>query len=221
MLQLLLSAAVPFQRLLDQASPTHGFINRQAVAILGADGHGRAAALLSRHLSEFNRGSDWADGDWRNVGHMYDPATGRGFRGWPSAVETVREHWEAARGQFRAGRLGQAFFWLGAAAHLVQDLCVPHHAAARLFAGHKRFEGFARRYRHRYAVHAGGIYGAAGTPEGWVELNAATTRSHFSHCVTENLSRAQIDSAVRVLLPRAQRTTAGFVHHFLQVSGDS
>lgn len=181
MLQLLLSAAVPFQRLLDQASPTHGFINRQAAAIFGADGHGRAAALLSRHLSEFNRGSDWADGDWRNVGHMYDPETGRGFRGWPSAVETVQEHWEAAR----------------------------------LFAGHTRFEGFARRYRHRYAVHAGGIYGAAGTPEGWVELNAATTRSHFSHCVTENLSRAQIDAAVRVLLPRAQRTTAGFVHHFL------
>lgn len=219
MLQLLLTAAIPFQRLLDQASPTHGFINRQALSVLSADGMEHSAAWLARYLSAFDGGCDWADQDWRNVGHMYDPETGRGFRGWPSAVETVREHWDLALLHFRDRRPDQAFFYLGAAAHLVQDLCVPHHAAARIFAGHKQFEGFARRYRHRYAVHDGGMYKAAETPEGWVVLNAAFTRSRFSDCVSDGLSRGQIDDAVQVLLPRAQRTTAGFVHHFLCTVG--
>ncbi len=31
-------------------------------------------------------------------------------------------------------------FYLGAALHLVQDMCVPHHSLGIIFDGHKEFE---------------------------------------------------------------------------------
>lgn len=219
MLKLLLAAAIPFQGLVDKTSPTHGFNNRQAVEILSGDGRSHEAAWLGQYLPSFHEGCDWADTGWRNVSHMYDPTTGFGFKGWPSAPHMLREYWDHAI-RFRAEcNMHQVAFFLGAAAHLVQDLCVPHHAAARMFAGHKQFEEYARHNRHAFAVCSGGIYDMARTPEGWVYANADYTRGHYSHCITRSLKPQVIHAAVADLLPRAQRTTAGFVAYFLKVAG--
>ncbi|MFZ5817731.1 MAG: zinc dependent phospholipase C family protein [Bacillota bacterium] len=219
MLKLLLTAAIPFQGLVDRPSPTHGFINRQALAILRRDGRQREAAWLGWYLEPFIEGCDWADTGWKNIGHMYDPETGTGLRGWPSAPQMLREYWDQAERHLREGEMHRAAFCLGAASHLVQDLCVPHHAAARIFAGHKRFEAYARRYRHLFGAHEGGQYGMARTPEGWVLRNADYTRKYYSHCLTSDLEGIVIHRAVVDLLPRAQRTTAGFVAFFLSSMG--
>lgn len=221
MLKLLLTAAIPFQGLVDQTSPTHGFINRQALAILKADGRRREADWLGWHIERFNEGCDWADAGWKNIGHMYDPETGSGLKGWPSAPQLVREYWELAARHRCEGDMGQAAFYLGAAAHLVQDMCVPHHAAARLFAGHKRFEAYAREHREQFGVRRGGIYQLATSPEGWVAENAAYTQSEYAHCLDGRVEPALMHRAVRDLLPRAQRTTAGFVAQFLSQKVDS
>lgn len=221
MLKLLLTAAMPFQSLVDKTSPTHGFINRQALAILMADGRRQEATWLGHYIGPFNEGCDWADAGWRNVGHMYDPETGYGFKGWPSGPQVVREYWNLARRYLAERNLAQAFFHLGAAAHIVQDLCVPHHAAARLFAGHKEFEEYARRYRYGFAAHEDGMYNLARTPEGWVVLNADYTRRHYSHCIVSGLDRRVLHAAVADLLPRAQRSTAGFVSYFLKSTGEA
>lgn len=216
---LLLAPAVPLQRLLDEPSPTHSFINRQALAILTADARHHEAGWLRSYLEHFSEGCDWADTGWRNVGHMYDPLTGSGFKGWPNATQMLREYWDLAVGHTRAQEVPKAFFYLGAAAHLVQDLCVPHHAAARMFAGHQQFEAYARRYRHRFAAHARGLYDIAETPEGWVIANAQYTRERYSDCITSTPDRHRTQVAVQDLLPRAQRTTAGFVTYFLARAG--
>jgi phospholipase C len=216
LLRLLLTAAIPLQGLIDRTSPTHGFINRQALAILAADGYDVEANWLLSQIDAFCEGGDWADTGWKNVGHMYNPETGQGYRGWPSATQVLRTYWDLAR-RYRAERNDpQTAFYLGAAAHLVQDLCVPHHAAATPFRGHKAFESWAARYRHRFAVHQGGIYNLARTPEGWVMANADYARAHWSDCLSANLDRALLARAVGDLLPRAQRTTAGFVAYFFR-----
>lgn len=219
MLKLLLTAAIPFQGFVDKTSPTHTFINQQAAAILVADGRSREAAWLGQWLDSFSQGCDWVDQDWRNISHMYDPETGTGLRGWPSAPQMLLEYWDLAV-RYKAERsLHQAAFYLGAAAHLVQDLCVPHHAAAKVFSGHKQFEAYACRYRHRFAVYGGGLYQLARTPEGWVTANAHYAREHYSHCITAYPDRSEIHLAVADLLPRAQRSTAGFVAYFLHTVG--
>jgi len=214
-LNLLLAAAIPFQRLVDEPSQTHSFINMQAIAILKADGRRAESAWLDRHLEDFNQGCDSADSNWGSVGHMYDPVTGRGLRGWPSAPQVTADYWTLAMRHAQGGSAAQTAYYLGAAAHVVQDLCVPHHAAARVFAGHAAFESYARRYRHRYAVHAGGIYDLAASAEGWAIANACYAREHYSECITPKLTHLQTHCAISDLLPRAQRTTAGFVAQFL------
>lgn len=219
MLRLLLTAAIPFQGLVDKTSPTHRFINHQALAILRADGKQQEATLLGRYLEPFDSGCDWADGGWRNIGHMYDPETGQGLRGWPSAPQLMREHWDLAVRYTAERNYPQAFFHLGVTAHLVQDLCVPHHAAARIFAGHKQFEAYARKHRQHFAVDGGGMYDLARTPEGWVIMNAGYTRSRYSNCIAPSPTRLDIHEAIADLLPRAQRTTAGLVAHFLKQAG--
>lgn len=221
MLKLLLTAAIPFQGLIDKVSPTHRFINLQALAVLTADGKRQQALWLHQYLDDFNEGCDWADTGWKNVRHMYDPDTGFGFKGWPSAVDSVREYWGLAVRYHHEHDLRKAFFHLGAAAHLVQDLCVPHHAAVRLFDGHKQFEQYAVRYRHRFAVHGDGIYNLARMPEGWAINNAIYTRARYGHCLDAACSRQAIQAAVSDLLPRAQRTTAGFVAYFCRETGVS
>lgn len=218
MLKLLLTAAIPFQRIVDSTSPTHGFINRQALAILRADGQ-QGATWLGWYLDSFNQGCDWADGGWRNVGHMYDPQTGTGLKGWPSAPELMQDYWENALRLLAESNLPRAFFYLGAAAHLVQDLCVPHHAAARVFGGHREFEAFARRYYQRFVAHDGGSYSLARTAAGWVTANADYTRKHYSHCIDTELDPSLLTEAVADLLPRAQRTTAGLIAHFAKTAG--
>ncbi len=221
MLKLLVSAAIPLQHFVDKVSPTHGFINRQVPVILKADGRHREALWLGQYLEAFMEGCDWADSGWKNIGHMYDPETGRGLGGWPSAPQILRQYWDLAVRHHAEWDLRQASFYLGAASHLVQDLCVPHHAAAKVFAGHKRFEEYARHHRHRFVVHDGGLYGLATTPEGWVAMNAWYTRQHYSHCVTAAFDRQRVHAAISDLLPRAQRSTAGFVAYFLGTVGVS
>lgn len=215
MLRFLLTLAIPAQRLLDQVSPTHGFINRQALVILQADGKRRERALLDHYIREFNAGCDWADTGWKNIGHMYNPETGCGLKGWPAAPTLLRQYWDVAVRYRTEGDWARAFFQLGAGAHLVQDLCVPHHASAAVFGGHRKFEEYAARYRHRYAAHDGGLYGMARTPEGWATLNAGYTHRHWGHLVGRLPGRGELHQALSDLLPRAQLTTAGFIHFFL------
>lgn len=215
LLQRLLAVTAPFQSLIDRISPTHSFINRQSVAILAADGRLQEAAWLARHLHAFNQGCDWADTDWKNLGHMYDPETGRGFRGWPSAADLFQEYWDQAVRRFLAGESHEAFFYLGAAAHLVQDMCVPHHTAAVLLGGHKRFEAYAQTHRHWFAAPGAGFYHLASSPLDWVMENAIYTRTFYSDCLDSSLPPARLHEAVADLLPRAQRSTAGFVTQFL------
>jgi len=52
----------------------------------------------------------------------------------------------------------KACFCLGAAAHLVQDLCVPHHSRSIVYGGHQRYETWVEKHVEHYLVWSKGIY---------------------------------------------------------------
>lgn len=189
------------------------------MAILLADGKRREATWMGRYLNQINAGSNWADSGWKCITHMYDPQTRSGLAGWPNALEALRDAWQLVYRHHRESHESRTAFHLGVAMHIVQDLLVPHHAAATALAGHKRFEHYAARYRHRYAAHSGGLYALADTPEGWAISNAAYARERYDSCLTDRPDPPALESAVADLLPRAQRTTAGFVAFALAEMG--
>ncbi|MHB9144533.1 MAG: zinc dependent phospholipase C family protein [Symbiobacteriia bacterium] len=208
-------AASPAQPLIDPASPTHDFLFRQAAAILEQDGHVQTAALVRSGLDLLTAGSMWADEGWKNVTHMFDPHLDRGLSGWPNAVEVCESYVDLAALQLRQEHFDQVLFYLGAASHIVQDLAEPHHAGARLLGGHRAFEHWVRSHCHRFAAWEGGAYQRSRRAADWVISNARQARPWLSQATARSGLSAWEETA-SVLLPLAQRTTAGFLQWFLE-----
>lgn len=103
-------------------------------------------------------------------------------------------------------------FFLGAAIHLVQDVCVPHHAANKMFNCHLEYENWVEKRKENYKVDRGGIYEIYVKPEEWISENARLAKGYF-HFVG-NSTQGGYHKATEELLPRAQCTTAGFLLNF-------
>ncbi|MGQ9824088.1 MAG: zinc dependent phospholipase C family protein [Desulfotomaculales bacterium] len=204
-----------FPRQILGASSTHVFCNRQARLILFNDGYRQVAQLFNRYANQLDKGVVWADRLWRSTTHHYDPFTGRGFWFLTSGAEKCRTYFQKAFTCWRRGKHARAMFFLGAAAHLVQDACVPHHACCQMFDGHLEYEKWAKENKHNFRVDSGGLYNRADTPEGWVAANARTAREYY-RCVKSPGSDEDYHEATAVLLVLAQRSTAGFFYYGLK-----
>jgi len=202
---------------------THQWIFDRAVDILAADGFsGLADWMDGAFLEEMKRGTIRADRTLVDSGdHYHDPWTHAGLAGFRDAADLASEEFGFAAAAWSAGdRLGAAYH-LGWAAHLVADATVPHHARLTPLDYHAEYEAFVSANRESAAVDSGGNYTVeflAGhhedtwDPWDWVDGNA-----HRSHDWFPNVSTgdpADFRAAMDVLLPIAQRTTAGFVHMF-------
>lgn len=212
--KLFLAAGTPIQRLVSGKGETHLFCNRQAVQILKKDGKSGYARLLNNYLEVINRGVLWADRGWKNFAHYLDPVAGLGLGPWPDARLECNYFFERALAYWKQGNKKKSLFLLGAAAHLVQDLCVPHHARGIAFCGHKEYEKWVQENCLYFSVYSGGNYENASNPGEWVEANARISRSYFPY-VSSVSSITSYRMTTGVLLPLAQRTTAGFFSFFL------
>ncbi|SMD04515.1 zinc dependent phospholipase C family protein [Sporomusa malonica] len=210
--KLLLAAVSPFQGLFDQPSVTHEFLNKQAVTILLSDGANDCAAFFKTYLPQLNAGVYWADSGWKNVSHYYEPLTGKGLWRFATALDDFSAYFKAALTYAWQNNLAKSAFFLGAAAHLLQDLCVPHHARARLFSGHKEYEIWVRDNLSSFAVQNEGLYLANTDPYSLLINNAVIAADYLDWVTEENHTR--FHTVTTHLLPRAQRTTAGLFERF-------
>jgi Zinc dependent phospholipase C. len=212
-LHLFLTAVSPLQGMLDRPGITHEFCNRQALQILRNDGFTRYADFLQQYQQELNRGVYWADEGWKNIHHYYEPCSGRGLWHFAGALDNFAAYYRMALYALRQGDQSRAAFFIGAAAHLVQDVCVPHHARAKLLDGHKHYEVWAANRYADYAVAAQGVYGEGREP-GWLLTVNAGAAADFLDLVTGEAGEPGYHRATTVLLPMAQRATAGLLARF-------
>lgn len=211
--KLILAAAAPAQRLVKKPALTHLMCNAQAATILENDGYGREAALLREHLIWLDQGVSWADDGFRNLAHFFNPRSHKGLIGWTGAAQECTRYWNKAVQAWQKAHYTKAFFYLGAAGHLIQDLCVPHHAMGVLLDGHQDFEDWVSSCRDNYRVEHGGLYKRDAPPGEWLDSNARESVRHY-HLVRSGSAAQRFHKATSVLLPRAQRTSAGFYLHF-------
>ena len=212
--KIVLAAGTPIHLLVAGRWDTHSFINCQAIKIMGCDGFSAQAALLKRYLDTIDQGVKWADKGWKCCAHYCDPFDKNGLKPWPDAASECRNLFERALFKWKQGNKGKAFFLLGAAAHLVQDLCVPHHARTVAFAGHQIYEKWVQGHHDEFAVSENGIYNITDDPAGWVLHNAKIAWDYFPY-VSQTGSKTSYRMATSILLPLAQRTSAGFFLYFL------
>jgi phospholipase C len=90
-------------------------------------------------------------------------------------------------------------------------MCVPHHARGALFQGHKQFESWAEKHREFYAVDNHGLYNL----DNILISNAQVSVDLFSQVVSGDSN--EYHKALEVLLPLAQRSTAGLFQYFFDV----
>lgn len=216
--KVILATAAPVQRLLQKHSQTHDFCNLQARHILHNDGYSEYAQILDKFLNHLNGGVKWADQGLRNTAHFYQPDLSKGLPACRDARMECEYHWQKAMKSWRKGKYERAFFYLGAAVHLVQDLCVPHHAKGILLDGHQEYEDWAEANCHKYRVRDRGIYHLGQHRFEWIQSNAKLADG-FMSLVSSGASELDYNQATLVLLPQAQRTTAGFIVYFLQSMG--
>ncbi|SDF69214.1 zinc dependent phospholipase C family protein [Sporomusa acidovorans] len=211
-LHLVLTAMSPLQNLVDKPGLTHEFCNRQALSIIKNDGFEQTAVLLTYYLAELNAGVYWADKDWKNIHHYFEPCSNKGLWHFTNALENFDMYYRLALQYAAQNNFKEAVFFLGAAAHLLQDLCVPHHARAKLFNGHKQFEIWVQNRCCQFAVSTQGMYQEK--PQSLI-LNNAHIAADFFDWVRYEGDDSLYNMAAEVLLPLAQKTTAGLFQAFV------
>jgi len=154
----------------------------------------------------------WVDKGLKSACHYYDPDTGTGMWLWPNAAKKCAEFFYKSLNLWQRKKHAMAMFFLGAAIHLVQDVCVPHHAANKMFNCHLEYENWVEKRKENYKVDRGGIYEIYVKPEEWISENARLAKGYF-HFVG-NSTQGGYHKATEELLPRAQCTTAGFLLNF-------
>jgi len=218
--KLVLTAMSPFQTLFDPPGVTHEFCNQQAIQILHNDGFELQSQFLTEYLTEMNAGVYWADTGWRNVSHYFEPVKGRGLWQFMNAIDAFTDYYQQAIHHMHRGNYKQAIFLLGASAHLVQDVCVPHHARAKVFSGHKEYESWVQQHYHNYAVQDKGLYTDDTNLTMQLFKNATIAADLFDWI---NLDKGIMNyhETTSILLPLAQRSTAGLFLTFVTQIGKS
>lgn len=211
--KLVLTAVSPFQKLFDPPGITHEFCNQQAIKILHNDGFVHYAQFLAAYTKELTAGVYWADRGWRNVSHFFEPTTGKGLWQFATAMETFNSYYQESLANMYCKNYPKAVFLLGVVAHFVQDLCVPHHARAKIFCGHKEYESWVQEHYKQYGVETNGAY-FENTTIATQLLNNAIMAADLFAWVNLEQGNLRYHDATTLLLPQAQRATAGLFLKF-------
>ncbi|WP_304541908.1 zinc dependent phospholipase C family protein [Desulforamulus aquiferis] len=198
------------------AGATHLFCNLQAIEILRNDNHLRAANLFSHFINQLEAGVIWADKGFKSLSHHYHPETSSGKWHWFNASTVFEEYFEQAISHWKSKKHEGAMFYLGAASHLLQDMCVPHHSRCVILDGHQEYEHWAEEHRNEYRVYEKGLYQKMTCPRDWIHHNASCSFNFF-HLVKAGISEESYHQATQALLPLAQQSTSGFWLYFYEM----
>ena len=210
MTKLILASAGPLQYFLDSPGVTHVRCLEQAYIALKHDGKEDVATLFNAHHSTLTKGLYWADRGWKNVNHFYSHPDKQGIIGWPGATAECQYYFNKAL-SFFPKNVDKSMFFLGAALHLVQDMCVPHHSLGIVFDGHKEFETWATINWSKFPA-AKGMYLPFSHPAQWIDHNASISGPLYPLVSQEEgCSEESYKKASELLIPLTIATSAGFL----------
>jgi len=213
----------------------HDFCLEQGAIIARSDGQLPAYSLdnLDSLVENMKQGSHFADfGSMRAFArasfrsHYLKPKSHRGYLpGLPNAGQVCERFTALAKLFWSQGIYDRGAMYLGAAAHLVQDLANPFHTTTRNLREHTEWERSMEDYQ-RFAFYQGGVYNFRGLDHhysddsafGWVDYNAHKSAKQLRKVINQ-LDAGCADEALEKMLRDAQRTTAGFISFFFNTVG--
>lgn len=207
----MLTPVRPFQPFLDAPSITHTQCLQQAYDVLCQDGKEDVADFFRPYDAWLRKGLLWADQGWKNVCHYFSDPAKHGILRWPGADAECQSYFNKAVATYQQNK-SKGMFYLGAAVHLVQDMCVPHHAVGAVFDGHQEFEKWAGNNLYYFTARQSGLYLLFTHPSQWIRYNAEKASAYYSLVSQEKgCCEESYFEAARILLPLTVYSTAGFL----------
>ncbi|MDA8441006.1 MAG: zinc dependent phospholipase C family protein [Peptococcaceae bacterium] len=210
--RIILTTLGPLQYFLDKPGLTHIYCLDDALTTLRNDGQKDLADRYRQYHAEICHGLLWADRSWKNASHYYRNPTEQTHALWPGALAEFQFYYQkylvAAKREAARDR-AKGMFYLGAALHLIQDMCVPHHAVGSIFNGHQEFEKWARQNYTSYPVTGAGMYLQLNHPSQWLDHNAGIAATYYG--LVSDGDTAGYALATQALIPLTIRATAGFL----------
>lgn len=213
------TVTTPFQYLLEYGKNsedlclTHKICNAQALFHLKEQETCANLFLLENNFPALQAGVVWADLEFKNINHFFDPTTQKGlWRFSPARYSFVIYLTKASR-LAKKEDFTHAFFYLGAAAHLLQDMTVPHHVCGHLFNGHKKFENWVQTHIKEFTLQLPDI---PHTKPLDLMLYSAQTAYPYMFMVDETATDCAYAKAAQELLPIAQSSTTALFKWFLE-----
>jgi phospholipase C len=191
----------------------HTFITYQGINILRDDMGNKINVNLLRLNEVILKGNIWCDEGFKNVHHFYHPKTKKGIMGLMGADILLEEYLRKIIDSYSSANLQNCFFNIGSALHLIQDLCVPHHALGHLLKGHHEYETWVTKYYKRFKVDEGGLYNFKSPMD--IFFHNASKAIEYEDVVENSSERNKVE-ATKDLLGLAQRTTASFIYLILK-----
>lgn len=193
----------------------HQFINNQALIILKNDGHDYVYREIGLNIDKINEGVVWADQDFKSSNHFYNPDRKKGLYGCSNALKECSFYYAMALTEYKKGNKDNAYFYLGAACHLIQDVTVPQHVNVKLLDSHRKFEQWViKTYKNQESFRAydGGIYFVS--IKQFIDFNSHAALKTYYKYKNELNDEIRYYKITSVILKLAQRTTAGLMLKF-------
>ncbi|MGI6706021.1 MAG: zinc dependent phospholipase C family protein [Clostridia bacterium] len=216
MTRFVLAALNPFKKAtVHTECKIHRQMNKQALRILHNEGYQEAYVFYGKHKEILDKGAVWADQDFKSLQHFYHPYRKKGIYGQKNARQLAEEYYFKAIRSYYLGRVERAVFFLGAVAHLIQDMTIPQHANIRLLSNHRKYETFVKHfYNSTHDVKAEkGIIEFDELRE-YIQFNSRTALKMHRLYGGIGDRKERFYRIAKCSIPLAERTTAGFLLMF-------
>jgi phospholipase C len=190
----------------------HKFINMQAIAILKNEGFEKEHEYFKEHIKPLNEGVSWADQDFKSSNHFFHFSKGKGLYGFSDALTECKKYYSKSIAYMKVGEVDKAFFNLGAACHLVQDMTVPHHVNNRLLDSHRNFElWIIKRFMSDYSFLIDKGIIRYKSLEDYIKNNALLANNVHLKFLPIKDREERYGKMAAAIIKEAQNTTAGFL----------
>lgn len=196
---------------------THKFCNEKALELLQKCTDKKIQPIMKDNLPALQSGVVWADLNFKSVNHFFNPLTKKGLWKFPSAVYVFIFYLSKARQSAMRQDSFNTFFYLGAAAHILQDMTVPHHACGCLFSGHKKFENWVQAHLNDFSFLTCDTWPSCRNPIRLI-LSNAKTAAVFMPLVSDISTEDEYYHSARILLLLAQTSSAALFEWFIETA---
>ncbi len=217
-----LKAINPFKKVIIKTeAKVHQFINNYALNLLKENDYYLEFNQYEKYIDTINKGTVWADQDFKSINHFYNPTKKKGLYGHGNALKLTKKYYEIAVDSFRKNDIEKSMFYLGACVHIIQDLTIPQHVNIRLLDNHRQYENFVKtaydKVKDFQTLDKPVIFDDI---EDFVRFNtkvALRIHKQFKKIKDDSLRFYKITNCS---LPLSQRTTAGCFIMFLKEVGN-